>query len=103
MTLIAVMTTIDDRAAAGEMARALVDKQLAACVQISEIQSVYRWEGTVEEGREFRLLIKTTRDRYAKVESLIKSLHSYDLPAVVALELSLASAEFAEWVQSSCA
>jgi periplasmic divalent cation tolerance protein len=102
MSLIAVMTTIDDRDAAGVIARALVDKRLAACVQISEIRSVYRWEGAVEEDSEFRLLIKTTRERFSDVESLIKALHSYDLPAVVALELSLASAEYCEWVLSSC-
>ncbi len=103
MSLLAVMTTIDDPDAAGRIARALVERQLAACVQISKIRSVYRWEGAIEEESEFRLLIKTTRDRYPEVESLIRALHTYELPAVVALHVCEASAEYVDWVESSCA
>ncbi len=102
MSLLAVMTTIDDSERAAEIARALVEQKLAACVQISPIRSVYRWDGEVQDDPELRLLIKTTRDRYAAVEALLKELHSYDLPAVVALDVAAASPEYADWVASEC-
>ena len=102
MSLLAVMTTIDDSGRAETIARALVEQKLAACVQISPIRSVYRWDGEVQDDPELRLLIKTTRDRYAAVEALLKELHSYDLPAVVALDIAAASAEYADWVASEC-
>ena len=56
----------------------------------------------VQDDPELRLLIKTTRDRYPAVEALLKEMHSYDLPAVVALEVVAASAEYADWVESEC-
>lgn len=102
MSLLAVMTTIDDAERAATIARALVERRLAACVQISSIQSVYRWEGDVQEDPELRLLIKTTRERYAAVEALLKELHSYDLPAIVALDIAAASPEYADWVEGEC-
>ena len=102
MSIVAILTTIDDRDVASSIAHTLVERRLAACVQISEIRSVYRWGGAVQEEREFRLLIKTTRDRYADVESHLKALHTYDLPAIFALDVSDASADYADWVESNC-
>ena len=101
MDIIAVLTTTDSLAEARTIASALVERKLAACVQISSIESVYTWEGETQNDREHRLLIKTTAERYADVESTILELHSYDLPAVVAFEFSHAHAPFADWVAES--
>ncbi len=98
MTILAVLTTIDSREKADAIARALVSRGLAACVQISSIDSVYFWEGDVQEDREFRLLIKTTGERYEEVEAAIRELHSYDLPAVMAFPMTHTYRPFADWV-----
>jgi len=98
VSTIAVMTTIDDRNKAREIGDALVARRLAACVQISEIESVYDWQGEVQHDREYRLLAKTTDERYADVEAAILELHNYDLPAVIALPISRVYEPFADWV-----
>ena len=101
MDIIAVLTTTDSRAEAQTIASALVERKLAACVQISSIDSVYTWEGATHNDPEHRLLIKTTRERYPNVESAIIELHSYELPAVIAIDISHAYTPFAEWVAGS--
>ncbi len=102
MSLIAVLTTIDDADLASNLARELVSRKLAACVQVSPIRSIYRWQGEVQEDSEFRLLIKTTSAKYPEVEALIRELHSYELPAISAFDLTHASEAFADWVETSC-
>jgi len=98
MTILAVLTTIDDEDRAREIAGALIRRNLAACVQISSIESLYQWEGEIQNERECRLLIKTIPARYADVEAEIRRLHTYDLPAIVAFETVEAFGEFADWV-----
>lgn len=98
MSTIAVITTIDDDSKAREISDALVARRLAACVQISAIESVYDWQGEVQHDREYRLLAKTTDERYADVEAAILELHSYELPAIFALPMSRVYEPFADWV-----
>lgn len=98
MQIIAVITTIDSPDAAREIANGLVERRLAACVQISEIESVYRWEGEIQNEREYRVLAKTTVARYADVEAAIRDLHSYDLPAIHAFEAARVFEPYADWV-----
>lgn len=101
MNLIAVMTTTDSPDDARSIASALVDRRLAACVHISRIESVYRWQDKIQSDREYRLFIKTTADRYEDVEATILELHRYDLPAVIAVDISRAHVPFAEWVRDN--
>jgi periplasmic divalent cation tolerance protein len=101
MDIIAVLTTTASLEQARAIADALVERGLAACVQISSIESFYTWEGATQNDREYRLLIKTTGERYADVQSAILELHSYELPAIVAVELSHAYSPYAEWVAGS--
>jgi len=98
MRTIAVLTTIDSLERAREISRALVDRKLAACAQISAIESVYAWNGEIQNEMEYRILVKTTDERYAEVESAILDLHSYDLPAVVAIEFSRVYEPYDVWV-----
>ncbi len=103
MNTIAVLTSTDSREEARVLATALVEHSLAACVQISRIESVYRWQGETQQSEEFRLLIKTTQDRYSDVEAKILELHSYDLPAIFALDVANAFEPYAEWVGKASA
>ena len=101
MNIIAIMTTTDSLDEARAIASAVVERKLAACAQISPIQSYYTWQGAVRNDEEFRILIKTVEDRYADVEAAILELHSYDLPAVVALDVTHAYGPYSDWVTDS--
>lgn len=93
-----VVTTVGSREDAQLLARALVELRLAACAQIGEIRSVYRWQGAVHEEPEFRVLFKTRADRYAQVEAAIRERHPYELPAIHAIATRHAEAAYAAWV-----
>jgi periplasmic divalent cation tolerance protein len=103
MKLIAVLTTTASQAEAQTIASALVERQLAACVQISAIESVYRWQGDVRHEPEFRLLVKTVESRYAAVESAIRQMHSYALPAIYCVPIEQAYVPYVAWVQEASA
>lgn len=103
MTAIAVVTTVGDKKEARRMALALVEAKLAACVQLSRIDSVYAWQGAIEHGKEYRLTVKTTEARYDAVERAIRELHSYSLPAIHAFPFAHVSADYAEWIETSVA
>ena len=81
MTAIAVVTTVGSREEAQRLARTLVERRLAACAQISEIESIYRWKDAVQQEPEFRLLLKTTDERYAEVERAINEIRHADAEA----------------------
>jgi periplasmic divalent cation tolerance protein len=98
MKPIAVVTTVANREEAQRLARALVERKLAACAQISQIESVYRWKGEVQQEPEFRILFKTTDERYEQVESTIRDLHSYELPAIHAFALEHVFPAYAAWI-----
>lgn len=98
MGTIAVFTTIDSLEQAQKIATALVERKLSACVQIAPVESVYTWQGETQHDREFRLMAKTSAERYPDVEATIRELHSYDLPAIYAFEASHIFAPYAEWV-----
>ncbi|MDE2593252.1 MAG: divalent-cation tolerance protein CutA [Burkholderiales bacterium] len=100
MKLLAVYTTVASAQEAQAMARALVERQLAACAQINQIESVYTWQGAVQQSAECRILFKTTANLYPAVEAAIRELHSYDLPAIYAVAFEQAYEPFAAWVQS---
>ena len=81
-----VVTNLPDRESALRLAGELVEKRLAACVNVlAECASVYRWKGAVESAREVPVLIKTRAARYAEVEAAIRKLHPYELPEIVAV------------------
>lgn len=102
MTPIAVVTTVSDPAQAQTIARALVERRLAACAQISRIDSVYRWQGRVVQEPECRIVVKTTRERYAQVEQAIRELHDYELPAIHALAFDAVYGPYGDWIVQSC-
>jgi periplasmic divalent cation tolerance protein len=94
-----VLTTTGSQEEARRIARALVERRLAACVNIvPQIESIYRWEDTVETSTEWLLLIKTQADSFERLRDAVKELHSYDLPECVMLELASGSKEYLDWI-----
>ena len=101
MTAIAVVTTVASRKEARTLARALVEAKLAACAQISRIESVYPWKGAIEQGKEYRVLFKTLDEHYAAVERAIRELHTYELPAIHAFTMMHVSDAYAAWIEEN--
>ena len=101
MSAIVVLTSAPDRAVARKIADMLVERRLAACVNIlAECTSVYRWKGVVESAGEVPLLIKTRAVIYDDVEAAIRELHPYELPEIIALPVAQGSADYLDWVNA---
>ena len=100
--LIAVYTTVSNGEQAQLLVSAAIESNLAACVQSEPIRSTYRWQGQIERQDEIRLLFKTTRPAYQKLEKLLLELHPYELPAIFAVPVYAASLEYTQWVKSAC-
>jgi periplasmic divalent cation tolerance protein len=83
-----------------QIANALVEECLAACVNIlSPVRSIYRWEGKTCDEKEWFLIIKTGRERYEELETKIKSLHSYSVPEIICLPILEGSIDYLEWME----
>lgn len=94
-----ILTTAGSQEEAAKIAHALVERRLAACVNIvPQIKSVYRWQGKVETAEEWLLLIKTQAEFFERVRDAMKELHSYELPECVMLEVSAGSKEYLLWI-----
>lgn len=97
-----VLTTAGSEEEARKIAHALVERKLAACVNVvPRIASIYRWEGKIEESREWLLLIKIAGEKFAAVRDAIRELHSYDLPECIAINIEDGSAEYLRWIADS--
>ncbi len=97
--VLVVLTNCPDSDSASRIARALVENRLAACVnRLAPAQSVYRWQGAIEQATEVPLLIKCTRARYAEVEAAIRQLHPYSVPEIVALPVTAGFAPYLRWI-----
>src|SRR5579871_5419288 len=98
-----VLVTSGSLKEARTIARAVVEKRLAACVNIgtAPVESVYRWKRKVETAREFLLVIKTTASRLEALEREVMRMHSYDVPEFVVLEIARGSKEYLRWLEDS--
>lgn len=101
MDLLAVFTTVASQEQADALARAAVEQRLAACVHAEAINSTYRWQGEVVSEAEVRLMFKTDRSHAPALETLLRELHPYELPAIYALPVVGATAEYLAWVRES--
>jgi len=97
--LVIVTTTSDNRAKAIKMANAIVATRLAACVQIVEIGSIYRWKGKVESASEYLLLAKTRRALGQRLVTFIKKHHTYELPEVAILPIIGGLDRYLDWIR----
>lgn len=98
MSVWLVTTTVASRNDALVLARTLVGERLAACAQITAIESVYRWQGALQQEGEFRVLFKTTAERWSALAAALRARHPYELPAIVAVAAADADAAFAAWM-----
>ena len=99
-----VWTTIGSSTDGPSLARALVGERLAACVNVmGEMESVYRWEGRVEAGRERQVIIKTTLPRIPALQARLEQLHDYDLPEFIVIPIMGGSDAYLQWVRESTA
>ena len=99
--LLVVLTSLPNMEAAKGLARGLVEKNLAACVQLTDgIQSIYRWEGKVCEEYEVLLSAKTTESKWLEISAYIKKAHPYDLPEILAFSPDQYEKQYGKWVES---
>ena len=87
---------------ASSIANMLVNKKLAACVNIvNSIESVYQWQGKIERDKEIQLIIKTRQCLFTQLEKAIQELHSYELPEIIAVPIVSGEQNYLNWIQSS--
>jgi periplasmic divalent cation tolerance protein len=97
-----VLTTIGSAEQAQLIARTLVAERLAACVNLlAEMTSFYRWEGDVQEDREWQLIIKTTRQKVGALRERLHALHTYEVPEFLVLAIEDGSAAYLHWMAES--
>jgi periplasmic divalent cation tolerance protein len=100
---IVVLVTCGTEKEARKIARTLVERRLAACVNLFSVpvRSIYRWRGKVESAKEFLLTVKTSRKRFRAIAAAVKRLHSYDVPEIIALPIAAGAAEYLDWILES--
>lgn len=99
MEPIAVFITAKNEDEAVNIAKALVEDHLAACVNIIKpIRSIYRWEGRIADDTEAMLIAKTRRGLFEKLQTKVKNLHSYTLPEIIALPIAEGSGDYLTWL-----
>jgi periplasmic divalent cation tolerance protein len=98
-----VLVTCPTPAEARRIARAVVRKRLAACVNIilSPVESFYTWKGKLEKAREYLLVMKTTAKRLAELEGEVQRLHSYEVPEFIALPITEGATKYLSWLDDS--
>jgi periplasmic divalent cation tolerance protein len=99
-----VFTNLPNRESATKLAYALVESRHVACVNVvADIESVYRWQGKVEQTTEVQVAIKTLASAYRHVEAIILAHHPYELPEIIAVPVVAGLDKFLQWVASeSC-
>ena len=100
-TYIQVVTTTETKEDAEKIAKALVEKRLAACAQlVGPIVSTYWWKENVETDEEWQCIIKSKKSLYGEVEKAIKMIHLYETPEIIALPIVSGSDDYLEWLNS---
>ena len=99
---VVILVTVANRDECKKIARHLVEKRLAACVNISQpIESVYRWEGQIAEEGEFLLIIKSIRELFSEIKTEISKVHSYHTPEIICLPVIDGSRNYLQWISDS--
>ncbi|NJL22684.1 MAG: divalent-cation tolerance protein CutA [Leptolyngbyaceae cyanobacterium SM1_3_5] len=95
-----VLVTAASEREAESIAQSLIAAKLAACVSIWPVRSIYWWQGKLENSQEWQLLIKTDLAQFAQLEAQVRSLHSYEVPEIIALPIAAGSAAYLDWLQT---
>ena len=94
VVLVTAATELEARA----IAQTLVQENLAACVNFYPVQSIYTWQGKTLQDPEWQLVIKTDLQRFTELEAKIQSIHSYDVPEIIALPIQAGSSAYLDWI-----
>lgn len=97
-----VMTTFADEEVGESIIHSLIEKRLAACVQVQSIESYYHWQGKVNKDKEKLVVIKTTEALYLQVEADILANHDYETPEIIRLPITAGYADYLAWIQAEC-
>ena len=96
---IQVLTTVEQKADAEKIAKTLVEKRLAACVQIiGPLTSYFHWQGKMDSAQEYLCLIKSREDLFAELETVIKELHPYEIPEVLGIPIKKGGKDYLNWM-----
>ncbi len=93
-----VLVTVDSQEAAIALANTLVGEGIAACINLFPIESIYRWQGQVQQDNEWQLVIKTSLSRYADLVARIEVLHPYEVPEILVMPILAGSTAYLDWV-----
>jgi periplasmic divalent cation tolerance protein len=97
-----VLTTLPNAEIAGRLAHELVEARLAACVNVlSPCSSIYRWQDAVQEDGEIPLIIKTTAERYAALETFLRENHPYQVPEIIAIDVNDGLPDYLRWAAAA--
>ncbi len=102
MSYYIIKTTCYSKREARFIARLLLDKKLAACVQISKIESFYHWNEQVQQDKEHLVVMKTKAKNYKEIEKLIIKNNSYEIPQLIAIPIQDADKKYLEWIDNNC-
>lgn len=97
--MILILTTTDKKSLAQEIGNELLKKKLVACCSILPMESAYWWKGKITNAKEFQLILKTKPENFAKVEKVIKALHTYELPEVISINIEKAGKDYLTWIE----
>lgn len=99
--IISVHVTCKNQKEAKKIANAVVEEALAACANVSKVDSTYSWKGKTQTHAEWEIAFKTTEGAFLDLERRIRQLCSYSLPAIIALPITQTSKEYEKWVRES--
>jgi len=94
-----VLVTASSVDEARQIARGLLESRLAACVNVVPVESLFRWEGALQQETEALMIIKTRAGVFDRLAQAIKAAHSYDVPEIIALPIAAGSAEYLKWIE----
>ena len=101
MKPVIIVSTYPDKKIAEKTANELVKKRLVACVNISQISSIYSWKGKIEKTSEYLALFKTTKKNKAALKKAIKKTHPYDIPEIAEIDVSSVNPQYLKWLIDS--
>ena len=100
MEFIVIYCTVPNKKEGREIAKALVKGHLAACVNIvDKIESIFSWDGKIEEEKEALMIIKTKKELFANISNVIQKLHSYNVPEIIAVPIVSADETYLKWIE----
>lgn len=95
-----VLITASSQVEAETIACTLLQKKLAACVTVLPVQSIYTWQGSLHNDPEWQLIVKTDLDQFDALAAMVKTVHSYDVPEIIALPIVAGSQPYLDWISA---